>query len=319
MKKILSFLCVFTLVFPAFGNEQSALDNALKVAYDACAGIGDELADLKKMAGIGAAVSGVGVATGGVALGTGIAKAKVDNRLDDLTQEILKIAMSAKDVKVKHIEVDWTGLEAAIAETGANVDNRDDVALTLQQKEAEQEKLAKKSKTLGNVRTGMLGTSTVTNIVGALVANESKVKGGIKEQVDACLAAVRVLEQEYNQARITRAVSEERLAHVNNIIIQCGEWQMTDLSVVNSGARGAVISSGVAAGAGAIGTVTSVMANSDSVRGGEDKKEKNLNTVSNVAAGGATVASVAATVFNVKQVNAVKKIVSVADNCEGAF
>ena len=65
------------------------------------------------------------------------------------------------------------------------------------------------------------------------------------------------------------------------------------------------------------------MANSDSVR--EDnsesgkKKEKNLNTASNILAGGTTVASGVATVFNATQIKAIKRAASVADECEGAL
>lgn len=296
---------VVVLVLLSAGAFAAGVDDALLMAQRNCVGISGELSDLKKMAGIGAAVSGVGVATGGVALGAGIAKANVDERLEQLKQEIIELSKSAQNIPVYPIDVDWAGFDDAIAVLDVG-------GQAAAQKNSEEEKLEKKSKTLGNVRTGMLGASTVTNIVGAVVANESKVKGDLQEQINACLSSVKVLEREYNQARISRSVSEEHLEYVKRVITECSEWQMVDMSVVNSGARGAVVSSGVAAGAGAVGTVTSAMANSDSV-------QKNLNTVSNVMAGGATVASVAATVFNVKQMNSVKKIVAVADNCEGVL
>ncbi len=301
---------IVVLVLLSAGAFAVGVDDALLMAQRNCVGISGELSDLKKMAGIGAAVSGVGVATGGVALGVGIAKTNVDELLEQLKQEVIELSKSAQDIPVYPIDVDWAGFDDAIAVS----DVGGQVAV---QNNSEVEKLEKKSKTLGNVRTGMLGASTVTNIVGAVVANESKVKGDLQEQINSCLSSVKVLEREYNQARISRSISEEQLAYVKRVITECGEWQMVDVSVVNSGARGAVVSSGVAAGAGAVGTVTSAMANSDS--DGDYKKEKNLNAVSNVMAGGATVASVAATVFNVKQMDSVKKIVSVADNCEGAF
>lgn len=63
------------------------------------------------------------------------------------------------------------------------------------------------------------------------------------------------------------------------------------------------------------------MANSDKVRNDNTdsgkQKEKNLNTASNVLAGTTTVASAAATVFNATQISAIKRVVSVAEKCEG--
>lgn len=305
-------LCCLLLVLPLVANA-AGVNDALMMAQKNCVGISEDLSDLKKMAGIGAVASGVGVAAGGVALGTGMAKSNVDERLDQLKQEIIKLAESAADVEIKPIDVDWGDVERGI--DAINIAELDDVA----QKESEIDELEAKSRSLGNWRTGMMGATTVTNIVGAVVSSESKVKGDLEQRINSCLAAIRVLKNEYGQAMVSRSETEERLAHIKGVISGCEEWEMVDLSVVNSGARGATVSSGVAAGAGAIGTVTSVMANSDAVREVGGKKEANLNKVSNVMAGGATVAGVAATVFNVKQINSIKKIVTVAENCEGAF
>ena len=88
------------------------------------------------------------------------------------------------------------------------------------------------------------------------------------------------------------------------------------LSVINNKARGAMLSSIVGATTGAAGTVTSAIANSNNIRNGDEKKEKNLNTASNVLAAGTAVASGAATIFNAKQISAVKKIIGIADKCE---
>ena len=306
------FFVLFLGLLLSSGAYAAGLEDALLMAQRECVGISDDLSDLKKMAGIGAAVSGASAVAGGVALGTGIAKANVDEELKKLRQEILELASVAADVEIKHVNVDWAEFDRMIA----GIDVGEGVA---QQKEAEEEKLEKKSKVLGNVRTGALGVSTVSNIVGAVVSSESKVKGDLEQRVNAFLAAIKVLKNEYGQALVARSETEERLSYVKDVVSGCEEWEMVDLSVVNSGARGAVVSSGVAAGVGAIGTVTSAMANSDSVRVEGGKKEDNLNKVSNVMAGGTGVASVAATVFNVKQINSIKKIVAIAEKCEGAF
>ena len=49
------------------------------------------------------------------------------------------------------------------------------------------------------------------------------------------------------------------------------------------------------------------------------QKEKNLNTAANVMAGGATVASGVATIFNATQIGAIKRAVNIAAECEEAL
>ena len=56
----LSVLIFFNFSINVFASD---LDNALRATYMACVGIDDELADLKKMAGINTAISAVGTAT----------------------------------------------------------------------------------------------------------------------------------------------------------------------------------------------------------------------------------------------------------------
>ena len=65
--------------------------------------------------------------------------------------------------------------------------------------------------------------------------------------------------------------------------------------------------------------MTSASANSQSVRDGDVAREKNLNTAANVLAGGTTVASGVATVFNATQINAIKRATTVAEACERAL
>ena len=58
--QILPVLIFFNFSINVFASD---LDNALRATYMACVGIDDELADLKKMAGINTAISAVGTAT----------------------------------------------------------------------------------------------------------------------------------------------------------------------------------------------------------------------------------------------------------------
>ena len=133
------------------------------------------------------------------------------------------------------------------------------------------------------------------------------------------MASVKELSAAYGQARISRTASEEDLGRIETIVRVCDEWSTVDLSKIDNRATGAFASSVVGAATGAAGTITSALANSEGVRGGDATKEKNLNTASNVLAGGATVASTAATIFNATQISVIKRASTVADACEGAL
>ena len=289
-------------VFALMGIVSSAhaavdLDAALNKVRTSCGGISEELSTMRAMAGIGTAVSAVGTATGVAAVVAGVMKAKVEK---------IECSNSCGDeiFCIESCEV----VEEEVKE-GQEPTSQDDT------NEA-------KSKTLGDIRTGTLAATTATNIAGAAVGgvNMKKARGSLSEQVSECLASVKELSAAYGQARISRTASEEDLGRIETIVRVCDEWSTVDLSKIDNRATGAFASSVVGAATGAAGTITSALANSEGVRDGKDAtKEKNLNTASNVLAGGATVASTAATIFNATQISVIKRASTVADACEGAL
>ena len=281
-------------------HANTDLAAAIENVRTACGNISVELTDMKKMAGITTAVTGVGTVAGGVALGTGLAKVGVDKEIEAkeklpllsieneqaLKQDALKYAQNIKQTK--------THTELSAAE--------------------------KKSKTLGNIRTGTLAVATATNIAGAVMSGTNRVKGDLKQQIDECLASVKTLSNVRMQARIDGSATNTDLARAENIIRACDAWTTVDVSSINKRSTGATVSSGIGAGLGLAGTITSASANSDGVRNGDDtQREKNLNTAANVLAGGTTAASLTATIFNATQINAIKRAATVADECEGAL
>lgn len=280
-----------------------------------CGNISAELTDMKKMAGITTAVTGVGTVAGGVALGTGLAKANVDKEIEELEAQIAELKKSRSGVPVEKLE---------IANQNAFKQSLDNFVHTysaeLQQKAAELSAAEKKSKQLGNVRTGTLAAATATNIAGAVMSGTNKVKGDLKQQIDECLASVKILSNIRIQARIDNSANDTDLARAENIIRACDAWTTVDISSINKRSTGATVSSGIGAGLGLAGTITSASANSDGVRNGDDaQREKNLNTAANVLVGGTTVASATATIFNATQISAIKHAATVADECEGAL
>lgn len=293
-------------------HANTNLAAAIENVRTTCGNISAELSDMKKMAGITTAVTGVGTVAGGVALGTGIAKAGVDKEIADLEQQFEKLDATRN---LETITISATNLQNELNQYQASIQTLSKSELQKQKSEAEQ-----KSKNLGNIRTGTLATATATNIAGAIMSGTNRVKGDLKQQIDECLASVKTLSNVRMQARISKTATDGDLARAENIIRACDAWTTVDVSSINNRSTGATVSSGIGAGLGLAGTITSASANSDGVRNGDDEqRQKNLNTAANVLAGGTTAASLSATIFNATQISAIKRAAMVADECEGAL
>ena len=306
---------LFLLVSSMPAMASSSLDVAVANVRTACGAISEDLADMKMRAGVGTAVSAVGTATGAVAVGAGIAKSDVDKDIDELEAALEQLRNSGNG--------DYTKLSLTseqIADLGEQISAYVSTASTqIAAQELELSELEQKSKKLGVLRTGTLATSTAANIAGAVVAGTNRTTGGLQQKISACTESVSELSRVRMQARLDGSADNAQLARAEKIISECGAWETVNVSSIDKRAQGATISSGVGAGLGLIGTITSATANSDKVRASDDKKEQNLNTASNVLAGGTTLASGAATVFNATQISAIKRAAQVADACEGAL
>jgi hypothetical protein len=268
---------------------------------------------MKTMAGINTAVTGVGTVAGGVALGTGLAKANVDAEVEEWERILDELEAEQKKAQIVFTIINPDDVNKALKDikvSTINVDGRLD-------------ELNKKSKTLGNIRTGTMAGATATNIAGTIIAGTNKVKGDLKSQIADCIAATKTLANVRMQARISGTATDNELDRSQNIVSKCSEWEMVDLSKIDNRATGAMVSSAIGATTGIAGTITSANANSDATRNDNSdagrQKEKNLNTTSNVLAGTTTAASATATIFNATQISAIKRAAMVADECEGAL
>ena len=278
-------------------HANADLTAAIENVRTTCGNISNELTNMKKIAGITTAVTGVGTVTSSIALGTGLAKAEAMEKLPSLTIEDEK--------KFKEAALDYAKSISMSKYIDTNKDH------------AEQ-----KSKTLGNIRTGTLASATATNIAGAIMSSTNQIKGNLKQQIDECLSSVKTLSNIHMQARNSKTATDTDLARAENIIRACDAWTTVDVSSINNRSKGATVSSGVGAGLGLVGTITSASANSvntDNTKNNDQEKEKNLNTAANLLAGGTTAASLSATIFNATQINAIKRAATVAEECEGAL
>ena len=307
MRLIALFLMFLPLTAMA---DMLPLYDALRATYTACAGIDDELSDLKVKAGINTAVTGVGTATGVGATVTGVVKASKDSKIEELEIKLEKL----REIESKNQEQESGDFdpEAFAAEFESEYSS---IAQQLKDYQSEIDKLTQQSKNLGNWRTGLLAGSTATNIAGAAIAGTNKVSVGLKEQIDTCIKAVDDLQQSMMQARL----NGEDITEAQSIVDACGEYKYVDVSKIDNRAKGAMISSVVGATTGLAGTITSATANSKDVRDGDSDKEKNLNTTANVLSGVTTAASATATVFNATQISAIKKVAEVAEKCTGVL
>jgi len=289
------FILLSGLAVNAYAND---FDIAINNTISKCSDISAELSDLKRMAGINTAITGVGTAAATGATIVGIVKSSVDKELREILARV--------DEGAKNPPTNPTADEAL---------NVYDKHITSTNSQSDSDTLSKKSKALGHWRTGLMGGATVTNVAGAVIAGNNRVNGDLQSRIDECIKSVDSLKSAIAQARIDNVDT----SRATKIATACGEWKYADLSIINNRARGAMISSIVGATTGAVGTITSASANSDGIRAGDEQTEKNLNTTSNVLAGGTAVASGVATIFNATQIAAVKKIVKIADECEGAL
>ena len=305
MKKLLLLAVLCPMVARA---DTLPLDDALRATYNACVGIDEELADLKKMAGINTAVTAVGTGLGAGATVVGIVKASKDAKAKAKYDDYVK--------KPPREVLSQSSMDAFFYKWKTEFSND----------AMEYDKLRQQSKKLGDWRTGLMAGSAATSITSAVLAGRNKVSDDLQGQIDNCRASVKELKNSIAMARTQGVDVTEAVAIANT----CGEFEYVDISKINKRARGAMISSVVGAATGVAGTVTSGVANSESVRkdnsakSGEKSKsdlnkEKNINTAANVLAGASTAASATATIFNATQISAIKKVAVVAEKCTGVL
>lgn len=309
------FIIAFFILFPFVASaDVLPLYDALRATYTACVGIDDELAGLKKMAGINTAVTGVGTAAGAGATVTGIVKSQKDKEISEIEIKLEKL----REIETENPQTgnETTDFDVFYREFENSYTN---IAQQLKDYQSEIDKLTQQSKKLGNWRTGLLAGSTVTNIAGATIAGTNRVGVGLNEQINTCISAVDALQQSMMQARLNGA----DITEAQNIVDACGEYKYTDISKIDTRAKGAMISSIVGATTGLSGTVVSASANTQKTRndntGSGRQREKNLNTAANVLSGVTTAASATSTVFNATQISAIKKVAEVAEKCTGVL
>ena len=303
----------------ASGNLQEKI-NKVK---NSCSGIKK---DLDSIFGLNIATtvsSGLGTLASGGALVTGIMKAKTDKTIDELQAEIDKIKLveeRAKGLSDKPEEL-LEQLRIIMPELDADVS-------ALESQIADE---TKKSKTLGNVRTGLMAGSIATSAasVGTSIASSVNAKK-LAEKMKDCNTSVDELKVAKSQ--FTSDVSdvddfdiEKNTVYIkaSDILNACKGYDNDNIKQLQTMSTVSAVTSGIGTATSVAGTITSAFANSKKVREatGEDaaKKEKNLNLTSNIMAGITAGTSGTSTVLSAVSINKAKKDSDMAEKCEDAL
>lgn len=309
---IFSYICVQNSSFASI-----ELDTALQNTYRACVGIDDKLSDYKILAGINTGVQAVGTGLGVGATVVGVVKASKDKEIETLEKKFEKLKKIESEGKNSNNKVSVSDITNAVDKYYD--EHKNDTETQQNQLKTEIAKKTKESKKLGNWRTGLIAGATMTNVAGAVLASQSGKNKDLQTMIKNCLENVEKLNMAMGQARF----NGEDISEAKEIVSACREYKGVDVSAISKRATGAMAASIVGAATGATGTILSGVANSDQIRNDNTKsgkkKEKDLNTASNVMAGATTVASATSTVFSGTQIAAIKRVANVAAKCEGVL
>ena len=321
------------------------MNDALALARGACVGISSELNTLKSLAIAGTGVSAAGATTATVATVAGAKKVGVDAAAMKMTPYKEKWGTLNEQNKnsgewTAPLRSERTAFDNWFAALQANDEVKAPFVATHLQKYRQGTEMGKRGKKLGDIRTGTMAASAALNVVGATVSGmDMKRSGNLSERVSECLAATRELNTTWGQVRIHKmiydsalqqlakdtnatenmVISNAEIARVETIVRVCDEWSTINMSKIDNRATGALASSVVGAATGTAGTITSVLANTETRHLSGTSKEENLNKASNILAGTTAVAGGTATIFNATQISAIKRASTVADACEGAL
>lgn len=290
----------------------SDLYDVYQIVQNVCDGISDEISMVSGISKVNTAITAVGTVTSGGALAAGIVKSNTDKKIEDLQQRICNLGGCDPEKVSAMSDADFLNI---VVQPLAN-------QMEIERLEQEKNEAIAKSKKLGNWRSGLLGGSVVTNVAAAIIAGLNKNQSDLVQHITACNMAVDSLRNARAMA-ISNGISPIEnpiLNEFNDIIQICGTLDVKDVEkiekrmgvVMGTSIGGAVVS--------AIGTGTSIAANTDSVRNDDTdagkQREKNLNTAANVSAGVATVTGAVGTGFNISLITLTKKMLINAEQCE---
>ena len=278
-----------------------------------CSGIKSNLDTIFGLSVATTVSSGLGTLAAGGALGVGIAKSVTDK----------KIEKNKLFLETKSSRLDTSSPENLKASATALLSELDSDAEKL---EAEISKLEKTSKTLGNIRTGLMAGATATSLVSTGTSIGATVTASkLAEKMSSCNAKLSELKIAKNTliAVLEDAEQPSTIATADNILNACTGYDEANIKTLKTTMTASAVVSGIGSAVAGAGTVTSIMANTDKIRNDDSekgqKKEKALNLTTNILAGVATGTSGASTVLSATAISRAKKDSEMAGNCESVL
>ena len=310
---------------PVSGEEVNTAEVRAKIANlqskisevrSECSGIKKDLDTIFGFTTATTVASGLGTVAAGGALVSGVMKSKKDKLIEEKENE-LKLLQSRTD----NLSDDPEVLKQQIAEIMPSLD--EDYARL--QKEIEEE--TKKSKMLGNVRTGLMAGATVTSAVSTGTSIGATVNADkLAKKMSDCnqkLYELRIAKSELEALESSDKSAVEAGENATRILGACTGFNKNNINTVKNKMTASAIISGIGTATGATGTITSAMANSKKVREDDSvkgkKKEKNLNLTANIMAGITTGTSLSTTVISATAIADAKKDSKMAEECEAVL
>ena len=291
-------------------RAKATLSQKIDEVRSECSGIKSNLDTIFGLSVATTVSSGLGTLAAGGALGVGIAKSVTDKKIEknnELLEAFNKAVASGKEDDLKAFESQIDKINKLI--TGG-----------------EQEKLEKTSKTLGNIRTGLMAGATATSLVSTGTSIGATVTASkLAEKMSSCNAKLSELKIAKNTliAVLEDAEQPSTIATADNILNACTGYDEANIKTLKTTMTASAVVSGIGSAVAGAGTVTSIMANTDKIRNDDSEKgqqkEKALNLTTNILAGVATGTSGASTVLSATAISRAKKDSEMAGNCESVL
>ena len=291
-------------------RAKATLSQKIDEVRSECSGIKSNLDTIFGLSVATTVSSGLGTLAAGGALGVGIAKSVTDKKIEK-NNELLAAFKKAST----------SGKEEDIAEFESQIDKINKLITG-----GEQEKLEKTSKTLGNIRTGLMAGATATSLVSTGTSIGATVTASkLAEKMSSCNTKLSELKIAKNTliAVLEDAEQPSTIATADNILNACTGYDEANIKTLKTTMTASAVVSGIGSAVAGAGTVTSIMANTDKTRNDDSekgqKKEKALNLTTNILAGVATGTSGASTVLSATAISRAKKDSEMAGNCESVL
>jgi hypothetical protein len=321
--KFAIFAAIFILLPIMPVRADAGLDALIAAARKYCGGLSAEFSAMKNWAQAGTIATGVGTATGIGAVAAGVAKSKHDVAADEARAKYDALYGPKSGEAHYYLSYDADEFNKAIDNwVSAEMKKEESVRESKENLQAKINAEDKKSKSLGDLRTGLVAATGVTGTASAVmnVAGAGRMKSDLASQLNECRRAVDAMQKDIARVRFESGTDDPSIPVAEKIARECADWDRVDASKINSWANVNLISAALAGAGGITGAIVSANANSGVVRNDNSetgvKKEAGLNNTAQKIAIGAAAASGVATVAGAVQISAIQKAFKASDKCE---